>query len=206
MSIKAWLPFSEGTDVSKCLRRASSWRWHWKNFGIFRKQYADTDCISRTILRLSIQLLFLKHWRIVQKGFLTKTAEKDTKHRGSHPKVFCKVDVLKNILRFTGSFFIVIATAQLYSTKPELRFKSCSPRVGDSRWWGSLTMVWAANKAKRRLSVNLTTRTIHHHHHHYHYTKHSNCYNCKYGKNISIVGGWYIKVKEFCVFDCIELL
>ena len=107
MSIKAWLPFSEGTDVSKCLRRASSWRWHWKNFDIFRKQYADTDCISRTILRLSIQLLFLKHWRIVQKGFLTKTAEKDTKHRGSHPKVFCKVDVLKNILRFTGSFFLL---------------------------------------------------------------------------------------------------
>ena len=27
------------------------------------------------------------------------------------------------------------------------RFKSCSRRVGDSRWWGSLTMVPAGNKA-----------------------------------------------------------
>ena len=28
-------------------------------------------------------------------------------------------------------------------------FKSCSQRVRDSRWWGSLTMVSARNKAKR---------------------------------------------------------
>ena len=42
------------------------------------------------------------------------------------------------------------------------RFKSCSRRVGDSRWWGSLTMVPAGNKAKRLSSVNHTTITIHH--------------------------------------------
>ena len=42
------------------------------------------------------------------------------------------------------------------------RFKSCSRRVGDSRWWGSLTMVPAENKAKRLSSVNHTTKTIHH--------------------------------------------
>ena len=46
------------------------------------------------------------------------------------------------------------------------RFKSCSRRVGDSRWWGSLALVPAANKAKRLSSVNHTTNTIHHHHHH----------------------------------------
>ena len=45
------------------------------------------------------------------------------------------------------------------------RFKSCSRRVGDSRWWGSLTMVPAGNKAKRLSSVNHTTKIIHHHHH-----------------------------------------
>ena len=44
------------------------------------------------------------------------------------------------------------------------RFKSCSWRVGDSRWWGSLTMVPAGNKAKRLSLVNHTTKTIHHHH------------------------------------------
>ena len=44
-------------------------------------------------------------------------------------------------------------------------FKSCSRRVGDSRWWGSLTAVPAASKAKRLSSVNYATKTIHHHHH-----------------------------------------
>ena len=43
------------------------------------------------------------------------------------------------------------------------RFKSCSRGVGDSRWWVSLTMVPAGNKAKRVSSVNHTTKTIHHH-------------------------------------------
>ena len=46
------------------------------------------------------------------------------------------------------------------------RFKSCSRRVGDWRWWGSLTMVPAGNKTKHILSVNHTTKIIHHHHHH----------------------------------------
>ena len=40
--------------------------------------------------------------------------------------------------------------------------------------------------------------------------KKSNCYSYKYEKKTfcSIVGGWYkeLKVKEFCVFDYIELL
>ena len=45
------------------------------------------------------------------------------------------------------------------------RIKSCSRRVRNSRWWGSLTMVPAGNKAKRLSSVNHTTKTIHHHHH-----------------------------------------
>ena len=42
------------------------------------------------------------------------------------------------------------------------RFISCWQHVGDSRWWGSLTMVPPGNKAKRLLSVNHTTKTIHH--------------------------------------------
>ena len=43
----------------------------------------------------------------------------------------------------------------------------CLRRVGDLRWWGSLTMVLAGNKAKRLSSFNHTTRTIHNlcHHH-----------------------------------------
>ena len=59
---------------------------------------------------------------------------------------------------------MVITTAQLHSTKPELRFCAGSNparRVGDSRWWGCLTMVPAGNKAKRLSSVNQTPKTIH---------------------------------------------
>ena len=41
-------------------------------------------------------------------------------------------------------------------------FKSCSRRVGDSRWWGSLTMVSVGNKAKHLSSVNHTMKTTHH--------------------------------------------
>ena len=40
------------------------------------------------------------------------------------------------------------------------RFKSCSRRVGESRWWASLTMVPARNKVKRLSSVNHVTKTI----------------------------------------------
>ena len=45
------------------------------------------------------------------------------------------------------------------------KHKFCSRCVGYWRWWGSLTMVLAGNKAKRLSSVNRTTKTIHHHHH-----------------------------------------
>ena len=55
---------------------------------------------------------------------------------------------------------MVITTAQVLR-----RFKSCPRRVIDSRWWGSLTMAPARNKAKLLSSVNRTTKIIYHHHH-----------------------------------------
>ena len=60
---------------------------------------------------------------------------------------------------------VVIITAQLHSTKPELRFCTgsnpacCVSEIHD--------MVQAGNKAKHLLLVNHTTKTIHHHHLHY---------------------------------------
>ena len=45
------------------------------------------------------------------------------------------------------------------------KFKSCLRRVGDLRWWGSLTTVPAGNKVKRLSSVNHSLKTIHHHYH-----------------------------------------
>ena len=73
---------------------------------------------------------------------------------------------MKN-LGFSGGV-VILTTAQLHSTKPKLKilrwFKSCSRRVGESQWWGSLTMAPAGNKAKRLSSVDRATKTIHHHH------------------------------------------
>ena len=62
---------------------------------------------------------------------------------------------------------MVITTAQLQSTKPELRFYAGSNSargVSEIRGGKGLTMNPAGNKAKRPLSVNHTTKTIHHHH------------------------------------------
>ena len=47
-----------------------------------------------------------------------------------------------------------ISTDNLTKTQVLCRFKPCWQRVGDSRWWGSLTMV----QAKRLFSVNRTTK------------------------------------------------
>ena len=75
---------------------------------------------------------------------------------------------INNALMMWRRGVVVINAAQLLSTKPELkvlrRFKSCTQSVRDSRWWGSLVMVPAGNKAKRLPSVNHITKTIHHHH------------------------------------------
>ena len=46
-------------------------------------------------------------------------------------------------------------------TQVMCRFKSCSRRVGDWRWWGSLTMVPAGNESKRLSSVNHATKIMH---------------------------------------------
>ena len=66
--------------------------------------------------------------------------------------------------------FVDITTAQLHSTNPDLRFcPGSNPAHGVSEirdgWWGSLTMIPAANKAKRHFSINRNTKTIHDHHH-----------------------------------------
>ena len=74
--------------------------------------------------------------------------------------IFKKDTLFQNRFKTMLAHGIVIIKAW---TQVLLRFKSCSPRVGDSRWWGSLTMVPAGNKAKWDWSVNHTTKTIHHH-------------------------------------------
>ena len=62
------------------------------------------------------------------------------------------------------SLLVVITTAQLHSTKPELRFCAGSKPargVSEIRDGEDLTMVPAGNKAKCLSLVNHTTKTIH---------------------------------------------
>ena len=47
-------------------------------------------------------------------------------------------------------------------TQDLCRFKCYFWRVRDLKWWGSLTMVLAGNKAKHLSPVNHTTKTTHH--------------------------------------------
>ena len=64
---------------------------------------------------------------------------------------------------------LLISNQEQKGTQVLRRFKSCSRRVGDSRWWGSLTVVQTGNKIKRLSSVNHTTKTNYHHNHHHHH-------------------------------------
>ena len=76
---------------------------------------------------------------------------------------------------------VVIITAQLHSTNPELKFCAGSnPARSVSRWWGFLAMAPAGNKAKRLSLVNHTTKTIYHHHHHHHHHHYHHIKNRKF--------------------------
>ena len=68
---------------------------------------------------------------------------------------------------------VVITTAQFQPSRNSgsAQVRTCSQHVRDSRWWGSLTMAPAGNKAKGLSLVNHTTKKFiiidHHHHHHW---------------------------------------
>ena len=79
------------------------------------------------------------------------------------------------LLKLASCLAAVIASIPFYFNFILFNFIPCSRRVGDSRWWGSLTVVPAGNKAKRLSSVNHTTKAIHHHHHHHHHHHYHHC-------------------------------
>ena len=64
---------------------------------------------------------------------------------------------------------VVITTAQLHSTNPELTFCAGSNPAHVVSEIGNEGMVPPGNKAKCLSSVNQTTKTFHHHHHHHHH-------------------------------------
>ena len=77
------------------------------------------------------------------------------------------------------------------------RIKSCSRRVGDSRWWESLTVVLTGNKAKRLSSVSHTTKIIHRHQHHSKVTFWMN-----YAFPLKVVPATFLLVCFLCLKEC----
>ena len=102
--------------------------------------------INKTITKEIIKYLRLRN------KFLNTKSELDTK-RNDKKRNYC----VTLIRKAKQTFFFNIDTTD---TQVLRRFKPCSQRVGDSWWWGSLTMVPAGNQAKRLSSVNNTTKTI----------------------------------------------
>ena len=76
---------------------------------------------------------------------------------------YCTTSFLKgeNMPWCSGYHYCAVSFNKAW-TQVLCRFKSCLQRVGDLRWWGSLTVVPAGNKAKCLLSVNHCRKTIHH--------------------------------------------
>ena len=74
------------------------------------------------------------------------------------------------------------------------RPKSCSRRVGDWWWWGSLAMVPAWNKAKCLLPANHTTKIIHHLNHSQQQRKTCVCFY----HQTSFLGTWNIDSESNC--------
>ena len=72
----------------------------------------------------------------------------------------CRVSVLSGYSRWCSGYHYCTASFNWTWTQALRRFKPCSQRVGDSRWWGSLTVVPAVSKTKRLSSVNRTTKAI----------------------------------------------
>ena len=54
--------------------------------------------ILETMLATTVSEVLENH----SESFFNQISEKDLKHWGSRPKVYCKVNVLKNFVRFIG--------------------------------------------------------------------------------------------------------
>ena len=87
-------------------------------------------------------------------------------------RIYCKIShwSFTFVAPWRSGYHCCTASFNQAWTQVLRRFKPCSWRVGDSRWWGSLAMVPDGNEAKRFSSVNHTTKAIHHHHHHHQVT------------------------------------
>ena len=103
-------------------------------------------------------ILFFKFW-LLNSTLWNFCFKKGTISRA----VFRTLSILKIVVPWYSAYHYCTSSFNNVWTQALRRFKSCLGRVGDSRWWGSLTMVPTGNKAKCLSSVNHTTETIHHH-------------------------------------------
>ena len=152
----------------------STFRSAWNIFSIFFPH--------ETILFTSgsIPFLFFFYFSFIVSVFLVITGSCNVLcfHHYESRATMCE-SILKSLLKYPKVSVNILSGAwcsgYLYCTtsfneawiQVLRRFKPCLLRVGDLRWWGTLTMVPAESKAKRFSLVNHTTKTIHHHHYFY---------------------------------------
>ena len=119
------------------------------------KQKLDFWVISISIFTLWPKVFFTKHLFHVYLYspyiiFLNKIKNHQDPFRSGAVAPWC-----------SGYHYCTTSSIKAWTQVPH-RFKFCSRRVGNLRWWGSLSMVPAGNKATRLSSVNNTTKTIYH--------------------------------------------
>ena len=118
------------------------------------KEYIDMDT--------KLKIDFEKDFLILKKNSVFgKTMENVRKH--GDIKLASRDETIlrqKNLVPWCRGYHCCTTSFNKAWTHVLHRFKSCSRRVRDSRWWGSLTMFPVGNKAKRLSSVNHTTKTI----------------------------------------------
>ena len=101
-------------------------------------------------------ILFFKFW-LLNSTLWNFCFKKGTISRAA----FRTLSILKIVVPWYSAYHYCTSSFNKVWTEALRRFKSCLGRVGDSRWWGSLTMVPTGNKAEHFSSVNHTTKTIH---------------------------------------------
>ena len=118
--------------------------------------------------------IYIQNWGAgLCKGFFKKRRS-GTSLPASFSAWFCKKNVSQVLWRRA---VVVITTAKLHVTNPDLRFCARSnPASGVLEIWGEQVRMsdngprW--NKAKRLSSVNHTPKAIYHHHHYHHHHHH----------------------------------
>ena len=136
---------------SKISKRRGGWGWGWRRVGY--EISTEWGLVGGWLSKMeNAWFFYCLEYKTDRAYTISKTKRFNSIVSLSFPDYWRRGVVVINMISLNKT-----------STQVLRRFKSCSQRVGDSRWWESPTMVPAGNKADCLSSVNHTTKTIHQH-------------------------------------------